>query len=114
MDSAVSQSFTHFVGLPAFPFAPITVWFSELRTGLNRKDVIPEEAIANITNTPVLIIHGLEDETISYTDSEAIYSKANQPKDIWLVPGAEHGDASEIEEQEYQNRIVSFFTENLK
>ena len=114
LDSAVSQSFTHFVGLPAFPFAPITVWFSELRTGLNRKDVIPEEAIANITDTPVLIIHGLEDETISYTDSEAIYSKANQPKDIWLVPGAEHGDASEIEEQEYQNRIVSFFTEHLK
>ena len=76
--------------------------------------MIPEEAIANITDTPVLIIHGLEDETISYIDSEAIYSKANQPKDIWLVPGAEHGDASEIEEQEYQNRIVSFFTENLK
>ena len=114
LDSAVSQSFTHFVGLPAFPFAPITVWFSELRTGLNRKDVIPEDAIANITNTPVLIIHGLEDETISYRDSEAIYLKANQPKDLWLVPGAEHGDASEIEEQEYRNRIVAFFTEHLK
>ena len=56
----------------------------------------------------------IEDETISYTDSEEIYSNANQPKDIWLVSGAEHGDASEIEEQEYQNRIVSFFTENLK
>ena len=76
--------------------------------------MIPEESITNIINTPVLIIHGLEDETISYKDSEAIHLKANQPKDLWLVAGAEHGEASEIEEQEYRNRIVAFFTEHLK
>jgi len=114
LDSAVSQSFTHFVGLPAFPFAPITVWFSELRTGLNRTNVIPENAIANIINTPVLIIHGLEDKTISFKDGEAIYLKANQPKDLWLVPKAEHGGAFEIAEDEYRSRVVTFFSENLK
>lgn len=114
LDSAVSQSFTHFVGLPAFPFSPITVWFSELRTGLNRNDVIPEEAIMNITNTPLLIIHGLEDETISFADSESIYLKANQPKRLWLVQKAGHAEASEVAEEEYRSQIVGFFTKNLK
>lgn len=114
LDSAVSQSFTHFIGLPAFPFAPITVWFSELRTGLKRKDVIPEEAVMNLIDTPIFIIHGLEDETISFKDSEAIYSNAKQPKEIWLVPEAEHGDAFDIAGDEYRQRVLGFFKKNLR
>ena len=58
LDSAVAQSFTHFVGLPAFPFAPITVWITELKTGISRKNIVPEEAVKKITNTPIFIIHG--------------------------------------------------------
>ena len=113
LDSAVSQSFTYFIGLPSFPFAPITVWVSELRTGLSRKDVMPEKSVAELIDTPILIIHGLEDEIISYKDSKAIYMKANQPKEMWLVPNAGHGEAFDIAGIEYRDRVVNFFTNNL-
>lgn len=113
LDSAVSQSFTYFIGLPSFPFAPLTVWISELRTGLSRKDVMPEKSVTKLIDTPILIIHGLEDEIISFKDSEAIYIKANQPKEIWLVPDAAHGEAFDIAGDEYRDRVVNFFTNNL-
>jgi fermentation-respiration switch protein FrsA (DUF1100 family) len=114
LDSAISQAFTYFVGLPAFPFAPVTVWISELRTGLKRGAVKPEESVADLIETPILLIHGLRDAVISAKDSEAIYSNALQPKQIWLVPDAEHGEASEVATDEYRERVVNFFKLNLR
>ncbi len=108
LDSAVSQSFTHFVGLPAFPFAPITVWITEMRTGISRKVIMPEKSVQKIAYTPILIIHGMEDDVISYKDSESIYSNAPDPKELWLVPDSEHGNASEIAEKEYQRKCLDF------
>lgn len=109
LDSAVSQSFTHFVGLPSFPFAPITVWITELKTGISRKQIIPEESVKQITDTPIFIIHGLADETISPEDSKSIFSKANDPKQIWLVPKATHGETYNVATSEYEKRILDFF-----
>jgi fermentation-respiration switch protein FrsA (DUF1100 family) len=114
LDSAVAQSFTHFVGLPAFPFAPITVWITELKTGISRKAIIPEQSVKEISNTPIFIIHGLLDETISKNDSESIYSNANDPKQLWLVPNADHGETFPAAESEYRERVVKFFEESLR
>lgn len=113
LDSAVAQSFTHFVGLPAFPFAPITVWITELKTGISRKDIIPEQSVKEINDTPIFIIHGLLDTTISKADSESIYSNANDPKQLWLVPGADHGETFQIAGDEYSQRVIKFFEESL-
>lgn len=113
LDSAIAQSFTHFVGLPAFPFAPITVWITERKTGLKRQQVIPEQSVVALQGVPILVIHGLDDETISIQDSESIYKAAKQPKELWLVPGAAHGKASEVAETEYRDLVVDFFKHNL-
>ena len=113
LDSAVSQSFTNFVGLPSFPFAPITVWITELKTGISRKQIIPEESVTQITETPIFIIHGLADETISPEDSKSIFSKANDPKQIWLVPKATHGETYNVATSEYEKRILDFFHDTL-
>ena len=109
LDSAVSQSFTHFVGLPAFPFAPITVWITEMRTGISRKAIMPEKSVQELQDIPILIIHGMEDDIISFKDSESIYSGAGQAKELWLVPESVHGDAPDVAGIEYRERIVGFF-----
>ena len=113
LDSAVSQSFTYFVGLPAFPFAPITVWITELRTGISRKAIMPEKSVQQLVDTPILVIHGMKDDIISFKDSEAIFESAPEPKKFWLVPGSEHGNASEIAGPEYKDRVVGFFNQHL-
>ncbi len=113
VDSAVGQSFTHFIGLPAFPFAPITVWLAERRTGIDAGDIVPERAVAALAPTPLLVMHGLDDETISPSDGEAIFAAAGQPKALWLIPAAEHGEGATAAADEYRRRIVAFFDGNL-
>ena len=113
VDSAVAQSFTHFIGLPAFPFAPLTVWLTERRTGIDAGDIVPERAVAALAPMPLLVMHGLGDETIAPADGEAIFAAAGAPKTLWLIPGAEHGEGADAAPDEYRRRIVAFFEENL-
>ena len=113
VDSAVSQSFTHFIGLPAFPFAPITVWLAEVRTGLDTGLIDPVGAVAEIAPRPVLIMHGDADETISPEDSRAIFDAAAGPVEYWLIPGAGHADGATDAPEAYAERIVAFFEEGL-
>ncbi len=113
VDSAVSQSFTHFIGLPAFPFAPITVWLAEVRTGLDTGLIDPVGAIPEIAPRPVLIMHGDADETISHDDSRAIFEAAAGPAERWIIPGAGHADGATDAPGEYGERIVAFFEDGL-
>ena len=113
VDSAVAQSFSHFVGLPAFPFAPITVWLAERRTGIDTGDIVPEQTVSELSPTPLLVMHGLDDATISPADSEAIFAAAGEPKALWLIPGAGHGEGATTAPDEYRRRIVAFFDDNL-
>ena len=80
VDSAIAQSFSYFIDLPAFPFVPITVWPAERRTGIGTRDIVPERTISDLPPPPLLVMHGLDDETISPADGEAIFAAAGEPK----------------------------------
>ena len=115
VDSAIASSFEHFINLPAFPFAPITVFIMEQRLGISTNEVIPEDSVGLISPRPVFIIHGQDDETIVPGDARAIYAAAKEPKeDMWLIPGAGHAEGAEIAPVEYGERVVSFFDLYLK
>ena len=43
-------------------------------------------------DAPVLIMHGSIDDYISPDHAVAVYDQAREPKKLWLVPGANHGD----------------------
>ena len=115
VDSAIASSFEHFIHLPAFPFAPITVFIIEQRLGISTDQVVPEELVGLISPRPVFIIHGQDDETIVPGDAETIYAAAKEPKeDMRLIPGAGHAEGVEIAPEEYGERVVNFFDQYLK
>ena len=115
VDSAIATSFEHFIHLPAFPFAPITVFIIEQRLGINTDQIVPEDVVESISPRPVFIIHGQKDKTIRPEDGEALYAAAQKPKeDLWLIPGAGHAEGAEIALQEYGQRVVDFFDRYLK
>ena len=113
VDSAVAQSCSYFVGLPAFPFAPITVWLAERRTGIDTGDIVPEQTVSEFSPTPLLVMHGRDDVTISPADGEAIFAAVGEPKELWLIPGAGHGEGAAAAPDAYRRRIVAFFDDNL-
>ena len=43
-------------------------------------------------DAPVLVMHGAIDDYISPSHARAVYDAAQDPKELWLVPGANHSD----------------------
>lgn len=61
---------------------------------------------------PTLFIHGLADTKIPAFMSERLYAAAHQPKQIWLVPNAEHNNVADTAGIEYF-RVVGQFLAQL-
>jgi dipeptidyl aminopeptidase/acylaminoacyl peptidase len=112
--NVIETSFEHFIGLPAFPFAPITVFLVRLRTGLDPNQVQPQDVIARISPRPLLIIHCMGDTVVPPANSERMFAAARQPKQFWRVPHGSHADAHDVARAEYERRVSEFLDEALR
>jgi hypothetical protein len=72
------------------------------------RDVSPVSDAKKLS-IPVLFIHGMEDKLIHYEYSKTLYHHANEPKDLFLIPGANHTDIWEVAGPAYEDKIVGFF-----
>ena len=50
---------------------------------------VPARAAA-VSPRPLLVVHGSADAVVPPDDALAIYSRAGQPKELFIVPGADH------------------------
>jgi uncharacterized protein len=110
----IDAAFEHFVHLPAFPFAPITVAIADLRAGIDVARVRPMDVIAEISPRPLLIIHEQGDSVVPTDNSLRNFAAAQQPKQLWLVPGSGHGDAQIIAKSQYESKVTNFFEAALR
>ena len=112
--SATATAFEHFIGLPAFPFSPISVKISEWRIGQNVSQSRPLDVVGQIAPRPLLLLHGLEDRQVPPDHGARLFAAAAAPKELWLVAGAGHGlNKWEIAPAEYERRVVTFFRRHL-
>ncbi len=58
---------------------------------------------------PLLVIHGDADEIVPFAQGQAVFRRANQPKQFWCVPGAHHNDLLYIAGDEYTARLRAFY-----
>ena len=80
------------------------------------QELLPINAAENM-NVPVMLIVGEKDDRTPVWMSQKIYSKLKCPKQLWVVPGAEHGGGNGPDYLNYPEffiRIVIFLNENLK
>ncbi len=76
------------------------------------RQVSPLAAVSNI-HAPIFFIHGIEDRFIKYQYTQELFITANEPKELWFVAGAHHSDVHDTGKNEYEERIVRFFTKHL-
>jgi uncharacterized protein len=105
----IAAGFEHFIHLPAFPFAPLTVGIADLRAGIDVTRVRPMDVIGEISPRPLLIIHNTRDAVVPPDNSLRNFAAARQPKQLWLVPGSGHGNAHTLAKSEYETRVATFF-----
>ncbi len=53
----------------------------------------PADAAALIAPIPLLIVHGDKDEFFPVDHAQRLYDAANEPKELWLVPGFGHAES---------------------
>lgn len=99
-----------FLGKTFFrPAAMMAVHESEHQLGFHFDDVSPEESVSE-RKFPVMLISGLSDHNVPKRHAEAIYRAATGPKELWLVPKARHQKAMQTAPQEFQTRVLRFFS----
>jgi alpha-beta hydrolase superfamily lysophospholipase len=72
-----------------------------------------ERAVGRLSPRPLLMMHGEADNYIKVEMAQAVFERAGEPKEFWLVPGAKHNQALHLAGEEYRNRVLCFFERHL-
>ena len=98
-----------FYGVPRIPLVPITLFFVRWRLGMDPEEFSPLHHIHRISPRPVLLIQGDEDIRMPPSEGRILYEKAREPKELWTVPGADHGEAHSKDPQTYERKVLEFY-----
>lgn len=94
-------------GLLNVLWARLCNFWGRLRTGM---DLFQETNALSVIDkvSGIFIIHGKEDKTIDFSNAQMLYDAAQNPKELWLVEGADHVQAVQFHREEYLARTLRF------
>lgn len=102
-----------FCRVPAYPFTPLILRFSELLAGARIAVNAPIDAVGRIAPRPLLIIHDATDRFIPVENAHVLYAAAGEPKELWVGTGLGHASLWVCAPDEYAARLDRFFTAAL-
>jgi fermentation-respiration switch protein FrsA (DUF1100 family) len=73
----------------------------------------PVDVIGRIAPRPILIMHGTLDEIVPLRHAYTLFKAADEPKELWIVPGAHHVEARDQDPDGYFERIERFLRQAL-
>jgi pimeloyl-ACP methyl ester carboxylesterase len=73
----------------------------------------PLAMVPKIAPRAIFFIVGDEDPTVPPEMSSRLYAAASEPKELWIIRGAGHGDYPQVVGAEYSRRLVAFFDRAL-
>lgn len=102
-----------YYGFPAFPMMYLALGFARLRLGVSLWDFEPVREIAKIAPRPLFMIHAERDARMPADEAQALFDAAREPKALWVVPGADHGEPWMVAKEEYDQKLLEFFRRTL-
>lgn len=111
LENMIKQVYAIF-GPLKFPLVKITNLLSIIFLRVNPKKVSPALAVKN-SNVPILVIHGEKDSQIPVENAYIL--KASNPNiELWIVKGADHGEAYALVEEEYEKKVKTFLKKYIR
>ncbi len=106
----VGIAFSRFTGVPAYPFANLTVFWGQLLTGARLSRIRPVEVVHQIAPRSVFIIGDLHDRLVNEPEaSQSLYDRASEPRQLWQIPDTDHVCGYRVAGPEYIERVAAFF-----
>lgn len=96
--------------LPEWPLLPVASLITRLRAGWFFGAAAPIATIAQV-QTPILFIHGAEDDYIPPTASKRMFEQKPGFKRLYLAPGAAHAQSVVVDSAAYDREIGAFLQE---
>ncbi|MBW2980688.1 alpha/beta fold hydrolase [Candidatus Woesearchaeota archaeon] len=111
LDRIIRSMYRQFFFFKA-PFVKGSEFFAKVLFGIDVAKVSPLDEIKQM-NVPILFIHGEKDSQIPVENSKLLYEAANQPKELWIIKEADHGESHYLKGKEYERRVLEFFYKHL-
>lgn len=99
--------------IPRVPLGQWCVWGTELRLGCRLAELSPVQAAARLSPRALLVVHGMKDAGVPPEEGKILYESAGHPKELWLVPDADHASGFYLERERYSRRLSEFFQHAL-
>ncbi len=112
--SAIDYSLRRAYLWPSAPFVWVADHIMGWRGGYRFRQVDPLREIAHIAPRPILLIQGDKDSIVDPHDAVRLYEKAQEPKELWILPNADHCGAYFVDRKEYTNKVLDFFDTALR
>jgi uncharacterized protein len=90
------------------PILEVAIAYTKIRYGIYLPNAEPLAAVEQ-SNVPSLLIAGTLDENIPMHHAEELEKVCASHCSLWIVPGADHGGASEVEHDEFDRRVLDWF-----
>lgn len=97
----------------ARPLLALMSFYTRLEIGVGLEEIVPGRFIGQIAPRPLLLIHGTGDSLIPPGQARLNFSRANEPKTMYWVEGAEHCAGHYVAGERYEKRVNEFFREAL-
>jgi len=113
LTDTLETSLRFFTGLPSFPFAPLITFFAEREARIRVADVDATRWIGRLSPRPVFLMQGGSDVVISRQSGQRLFDAAGEPRELWYEPKIAHSGFDNALPEEYERRVVGFFTRYL-
>jgi len=94
-----------------YPFVWMTNLYSKVFFGKFPSEISSANALRGY-DVPVLVIYGEKDSQIPIENAYEL-KQSNSNVELWIVEGADHGQAYAFNKREYEKRIKTFLSKNM-
>ncbi len=113
MRTAIDNRLNMWLFSGADNFSPLLTAQFPLRLGISADEMRPLTKISEF-EIPLLEIAAENDRHTTLAESRQLFEAANEPKQLWIVPNAEHQDLYKLTPESYQEKITNFFEKTLR
>ena len=99
--------------LPEFPILNVSSIVAKIRAGYFLGEASSIDQVKK-SETPILYIHGDQDDFVPYYMMEELYNATSSEKEMLTIKGAEHAKASEVDPETYWTSVNNFINKYIK
>jgi len=108
LEEAINNRLKLYLGDYGSLLLPIVLYQFSFFIDTPISELNPISRIGNL-NAPVLFISGTHDAHTTQPEVERMYAAAIKPKELWIVPGAQHFNMHGYAGKSYEEHVTDFF-----